>query len=630
VSEPRLPRMAELTAGSEFAGYRIEGLAGRGGMGVVYRAMDIRLRRPVAIKVIAPAFANDPLFRVRFERESQLAAMIRHPNVITVFGAGEHDGQLFVVMEYVAGTDLRAAITSDGQLDPGRATAIVSQVAGALDAAHARDLVHRDVKPANVLLASGDRHEEAYLTDFGLTKHTASDSGLTGTGMFVGTIDYAAPEQIRGDPLDARTDVYSLGCVLYHSLTGAVPYPRPNQMATLYAHAHEPPPLLRAMAPEVTEELERVVATAMAKNPADRYRSAGDLGRAALAASADRGRGGQPLAAFSTMPPPPPPPPPTRVRAAESQMSMITLPGRPTALCLASGSVWVALPDEDLIVRVDERTGAIVGAPIEVGRDPVELAGDESLVIAANGKEGTLTRIDPVSGTVLGEQVSTWAERHRKRRWSATLEAEWVPTWKSPVPTSELMTAGTAIALDHETIWIALSGTDEVMRIEWVEGGLERFAVSVGRVPLGLTIAANAVWVANYADDSVSSIDLEWSEVLTDAIAVPRGPIQIAELADRLWVLSSDALSLTAIDPASGRVIGDPVELTGSVESLAAGSGRLWLLDDAQPALVCFDPEGRATVERVALGGTPNALAVGEDSVWITTPDDHALVRVTL
>ncbi|MEA2471465.1 MAG: hypothetical protein QOE38_2464, partial [Thermoleophilaceae bacterium] len=331
--------MAEMRAGAEFAGYQIEGLAGRGGMGVVYKAMDVRLGRPVAIKLIAPHLSGDPMFRVRFEREARLAAMIRHPSVITVYGAGEQEGQLYVVMEYIAGTDLRATIDEEGKLDPARAAGIIHQVAGALDAAHARALVHRDVKPANVLIAALDGREEAYLTDFGLTKHTASDSGLTGTGMFVGTLDYVAPEQIAGEQVDARTDVYSLGCVLYHALTGQVPFPRSNQLATLYAHAHEPPPDIRAVRPDLNGALADVVATALAKEPADRYPAAGDMGQAALSAAVQA----------ETVAPPPPRPPPlqaTRIRQRE-RIASIKVAAPPEGLYAEGGTVWVALPEED-------------------------------------------------------------------------------------------------------------------------------------------------------------------------------------------------------------------------------------------------------------------------------------------
>ena len=271
--------------GTVLGGYRIEAGIGRGGMGVVYRAEQVRLQRQVAIKLIAPELSEDPAFRERFERESRLAASIDHPNVVPVHEAGEADGVLFISMRYVDGTDLRSLLATEGRLEPGRVAEIVAQVAAALDAAHARGLVHRDVKPANVLLASAGGREYAYLTDFGLTKHTSSLGGLTKTGEWVGTLDYVAPEQIQGGGLDARTDVYALGCVLHQALTGQVPYVRDSDVAKMYAHLNEPPPSARAVVPGLPPELDEVIARAMAKDPEERYPSAGDLGRAAHAAA---------------------------------------------------------------------------------------------------------------------------------------------------------------------------------------------------------------------------------------------------------------------------------------------------------------------------------------------------------
>ena len=274
-------RMMEFKPGDVFVNHRIEGLAGRGGMGVVYRARDLDLDRIVALKVIAPALAEEPDFRARFVAESKAAASIEHPHVIPVYYAGEREGVLFIVMRYVDGPDLRALVRAEGLLDPERAASIVAQVGGALDAAHAHGLVHRDVKPANVLLGAEDH---AYLTDFGLTKRAASTGGLSRPGGWVGTLGFVAPEQIRGERVDARTDVYALGCVLVHALTGGAPFLRDSDEATLWAHLNAAPPTDR-----VPPQFAGVVERALAKDPDDRFPSAGDLGRAALAAAGRSG-----------------------------------------------------------------------------------------------------------------------------------------------------------------------------------------------------------------------------------------------------------------------------------------------------------------------------------------------------
>src|SRR3954447_17169976 len=275
----------ELRPGEEFAGHRIEGVLGRGGMGVVYRVTDLRLNRAVALKVITPALSADEDFRRRFQRESQLAASVRQQNVVTIYQAGESDGLLFVTMELIQGTDLRGMISQRGRIDMASSAAIVTQIAMALDAAHATGLVHRDVKPANVLIADA-QPLHVYLTDFGLTKRTSSQSGLTKTGLFVGTIDYAAPEQIKGWPVDARAHVYALGCVLFGLVAGQPPFRRENEDATMYAHTSEPPPALSSVAAGVSPALDAAVSRALAKEPDDRFQSAGDFPRAVAAAAA--------------------------------------------------------------------------------------------------------------------------------------------------------------------------------------------------------------------------------------------------------------------------------------------------------------------------------------------------------
>ncbi len=267
--------------GSELAGCRIEDVLGSGGMGVIYRATDLRLGRPVALKLIAADRASDPALRERFEREARLTASIDHPNVIPVYAAGEENGHLYLVMRYVPGTDLHALLRREGRLAPERAAAVVAQVADALDAAHAAGLVHRDVKPANVLIA----REHVYLSDFGITRVTDAETRITESGGWIGTVDFMAPEHLRGDATDARSDVYALGCVLFATLTGTPPFHHSTVPATITAHLNAPAPR-PSDTPGVPAAFDAVVARALAKDPADRYASAGDLGRAALAASA--------------------------------------------------------------------------------------------------------------------------------------------------------------------------------------------------------------------------------------------------------------------------------------------------------------------------------------------------------
>jgi serine/threonine protein kinase len=266
-------------AGTTFGGFRIERTLGHGGMGIVYLATELRLERQVALKVIRSELASDEDFRARFRSEQLTAASVEHPRVVTVFGAGERDGLLYVAMRYVPGLDLGQLVAADGALIADDAARLIAQVGDGLDAVHAAGLVHRDVKPHNVIV---DQDGDAHLTDFGLAKAMAATSGLTATGQVIGTVDYMAPEQIEARRVDARTDVYALGGVLFHAITGRVPFAERESSAKMWAHVHEEPP---SAGGDRTSVLDPVIRRAMAKDPADRYPSAGDLGRAAVAAT---------------------------------------------------------------------------------------------------------------------------------------------------------------------------------------------------------------------------------------------------------------------------------------------------------------------------------------------------------
>ncbi|HEX2316962.1 MAG TPA: protein kinase, partial [Thermomonospora sp.] len=256
--------------GTDLGDYHIESLIGWGGMSEVYRARDRRLGRQVALKVLAPQLATDDRFRQRFVRESRLVASIDHPHIIPIFEAGETGGLLFIAMRYVQGRDLRALLDEAGPLPLGRANRLLSQVGAALDAAHEHGLVHRDVKPANILV-TGDAHGgHAYLCDFGLTKNTDSLGGLTSQGQFMGTPRYVAPEQITGDQVDPRADVYAFGCVAYEVLTGVPPFQRESQLALLYAHLSDTPRPMSALRPGLPPAADEVMGRALAKAPADR------------------------------------------------------------------------------------------------------------------------------------------------------------------------------------------------------------------------------------------------------------------------------------------------------------------------------------------------------------------------
>jgi predicted Ser/Thr protein kinase len=349
--------------GTVVAGYRVESLLGRGGMSVVYLAEHVRLGRKVALKVLSPALSHDERFRERFMRESQRAAEIDHPNVVSIYDAGEVDegdahGLLYIAMRYVEGCDLKALVKRDGALSVGRTLFILEQAAAGLDAAHEHNLIHRDVKPGNILVSEPSDH--VFLTDFGVVKHTGS-RGLTETGLFVGTIDYAAPEQIEGLPLDSRTDVYALGCVLYECLTGKRPYDREAEVAVMHAHLVEDPPRVTDEKPDLPRGLDRVLAKAMAKSKEERFATCPEVIEAARAVVlARRPTGDVPVVvappagddsqpAVADAPVAEPPPAPATIKAAApvapaSEAGVQTEPEPATGSPAAANSTVLAQP----------------------------------------------------------------------------------------------------------------------------------------------------------------------------------------------------------------------------------------------------------------------------------------------
>jgi serine/threonine-protein kinase len=268
---------------TEVGGYRIVEAIGQGGTSVVYRAEHVRLGRAAALKLLTPGLGHAD-FRERFLRESKLAASLDHPNIVPVYDAGEEGDVLYIAMACVDGCDLKALLVEEGRLPLRRALRIVSQIASALDAAHARGLVHRDVKPANILVGRDDR---VFLSDFGVVKELTS-GGATRTGSFVGTIEYCAPEQIEGRDVDARADVYALACVFYECVVGTSPFHRSSDVAILNAHLHATPPRLSKAAPDLPPALETVLSKALSKSPLDRYASCGEFVAAVRAAASER------------------------------------------------------------------------------------------------------------------------------------------------------------------------------------------------------------------------------------------------------------------------------------------------------------------------------------------------------
>ena len=389
-----------LVPGSQVAGYLLERRVGVGGTAAVFRARDERLGRVVALKLLSAELTEDEGFRKRFLREARAVAAVDHPHIIPVYEAGEADGVLFIAMRFVAGSDLRVVVGQEGGLSPERAAAFFSPVASALDAAHASGLVHRDVKPANILVDAGPgRPEHVYLSDFGLARGMLSSSGLTRAGQFVGTPDYAAPEQISGRAVDGRADQYSLACVAYMLLTGSVLFVRDQPMAVLYAHVFEPPPRVTKLRPDLPAAVDQVLAKALAKAPGHRYDSCGAFSDALREALGVGSYGsawlGRSSAGATVLPAGGPATQPASMAALASTASLTTPPDSVSAPPAAAGT-WTAVVTADRsyydsVQAEGTPDAASIGFPDRYPPRRIRLSGTEARI----GRRSTSRRIEP-------------------------------------------------------------------------------------------------------------------------------------------------------------------------------------------------------------------------------------------
>ena len=606
--------MGELAPGSQFAGHRIEAVAGRGGMGVVYRARQLSLDRTVALKVIAPGLMQDAAMRRRFVRESHVAASLDHPHVIPVFYAGEEHGVAYIAMRFVDGDDLRTLVRREGPLEPVRAARIVAEVADALDAAHAAGLVHRDVKPANVLLGARDH---VYLTDFGLTKHVLSEpgAGVTREGHWVGTLDFVSPEQIRGERVDARSDVYGLGCLLFYVLAARPPFDRAGDEAKLWAHLSEPPPAVSDAAPGMPRTLDAVVARALAKSPEERYQSAGDLGRDAQAAvSGRRPPAPEHLVAVGAAAPiemgtrtaaaSPPAPPPERPRrrartlagaglvalaaaaavwlltsgggpakhgsppgrsrpspAAEPRIQSARVGGRVNAVAGAGGVIWTGAFRSPRLKAVDPRkVERLANLTADIGRGLQALAPDRDTIWAIAGRDRRLAHFDARTGRPIG----------------------------TPIP---LPGPGNAVVADGTSVWVATSiqgrPGDEVLRFDARSGRLEK---------------------------TIVVLDMVRRLVIADGA---------------LWILATHPARLVRLDLRSGKRIKRTFDADSSGD-MTAGAGAIWATLPSTEQVVRLRFDNLRNPAYAAVGNSPAGVAVTERDVWVANRGSNTVTRIDI
>jgi YVTN family beta-propeller protein len=638
----------KLSPGTTFAGYQIEDVAGSGGMGIVYKATQIALGRRVALKLIAADLARDASFRERFKREWLTAASIDHPNVIPLYEAGEADEHLFIAMRYVEGLDLAALIAREPSFDPARAVNIVAQIASALDAAHKKGLVHRDVKPANILIASQDDH--VYLTDFGLTKSATSQSALTKTGMFVGSLDYTAPEQIRGEAADPRTDVYSLGCVLYQALTALLPYDRDSDVAKMYAHLNEEPPSVTAARPGAPAGLDAVVARAMAKEPADRYQTAGELGRAALAAL----QGELPETPRES-------PWPRRKKIALATALPTVLVAGLAAAGLAAAGVFgggdepvaqapTATPTATAQAKATATptataTAAPAGDPhavatIKVGKGPGGIAVSAGRVFVADREAGALSVIDgdtnKVTATAEAGKSPDGVVAGKDVVWMtdpATNTVQRLEARDQLVPTANIKVGAgpEGISLGKQLVWVANRKDGTVNRIDRASPSLVGSPIGVGNLPTGIFVGRRTVWVTNNADGTVTRIDPSTAQVLGDPIGVGKDPRGVIEDGDSVWIANAGDDTVTRIDRKTAEVVGDPIKVGDNPREIAVGLGFVWVANQNDNTVTRIDPvTGKVAGASIPVGNRPSDVAVGGGAVWVANEGDDTVTRIEL
>jgi len=579
--------------GRTIAGFRILRELGRGGMGVVYLARQDYPERDVALKVVSPEFAADPAFRDRFIAEANAVAGTEHSNIVPVFAAGVEDHTLYLAMRYVRGSDLASEVARGG-LPPERAVEICMQIGRALSSAHRRGLVHRDVKPGNVLL---DEEGHAYLMDFGLIRRTDVRGGPTRTGQFMGSVVYCAPEQIRGDPIDGRADLYSLGCVLFECLTGRPPFYRESEVAVMYAHLEEPAPRPSDYAPGVSRGLDDVVATAMAKRPEDRFPTAEEMVAA--------------------------------MRTGMSTGARPRSPARPLAIAIASIAVAIVVgalalvlsrstsPEESVtpltggtsrsdgnefrqgLLVIDPETGEeIAQYPGSFGTG--EFASGHAEVIAAgNGAIWTtddqvrVLRIDPSTG-----QATSVPRADCGLDAIATgLGSTWVVCPGS--------TVGTVVQIDP----FDLTGRDIKM-----PGNLGATS-GVGTSGANMWIAASGPLVRfDQLDRRAEVVE----GLIADDVAVDRSDV---------WIVDELASTISRIDPKTGAPV-QTIEVTGAIDDVAAGLGSIWALDGGAGTVTRIDPGTGEAANPIGVGPGASTIRLGFGAAWVCVPVESRLVRI--
>ena len=573
-----------LTTGSVVAGYRIARLIGRGATGAVYLADDAQGQQ-VALKVLIPELARNERFRERFLREARIAASLEEPHIVPTLATGEEDGELYLVMRFVDGLDLREILKREGPLKADRAVDLVAQIASALDSAHARGLVHRDVKPGNVLIHQTETGEHAYLCDFGLARHLASVDSLTGERALVGTIAYISPEQIQGAPIDARTDVYSLGCLLFECLTGRAPFERESEVATVYAHMNEPPPRPGDVRPGIPAGFDDVVGKALEKAPGDRYASCSELARASEAAlhgelpKRSRRRRRIALGAVAAA-----------ILAAAAATAGIVLTGDggnrgPARLAIAPKTLGL----------IDATTHKVVGR-ISFAGQPWDVVFGTHQAWVLLGDERRVARVDLTSHKVLSS--------------------------------TKLPFAPGDIAADGDAAWVTEDAGPGLVRLDAKTGQIaRRFVVPIRgdlyASPYGIAFGAGSVWVGRGAE--TVRVDPIGGNVMR-RILTPLAANSIVFAQGAVWVASAESGRVVKIDPSIDKIIAT-TPLHATISDLAVGNGSVWVSIVPDNVVYRLNPDDGSVLATMSAGPWPAALSAG-DGLWVADAKGRQISRL--
>jgi tRNA A-37 threonylcarbamoyl transferase component Bud32 len=578
---------AAVRAGTVVGDFRVMSLTGEGAMGTVYLAEDVTNGRRVALKLLAPELARDERFRQRFLRESQVVASLDHPHIVPTVGAGEKDGFLYLAMAYVDGSDLREVLRRERRLEPERAVELIAQVADALDAAHAAGLVHRDVKPGNILVAGDSDGERAYVCDFGLARHVSSVSSLTGERGFVGTIDYVPPEQIEGGTIDRRADVYSLGCVLYECLAGERPFDRDSELAVVFAHLNEPPPRLSDLRPELPDAFDDVFATALAKSPDDRYSSCGELAEAARAVL--RGK--------------------TFSRPWLRQRRLLLAAA---ALLVAAGAAVGGV-----LAARGSHGRAAAGPAISLRPDALNLIDTRThRVVAHVGSRAA--RFTQGVGSIAFSKTAAWATIPASqalvriglanRRVTRIDRLPWVPG---------------GVGADANSVWVTQDIGQEVIRFDAGTGRIaDRFEIRgdpTGANAGGVASADGSLWLSR--GNGVVRIDPRTGRVL-HRFATPSRWLVFAD--DAIWAADPGSGRIWKIDPATNRVAGHQ-KLHGWLSDLAVGGGSVWAPIVPDDLVFRLSEDDLSIQTSLQTGSDAQHVSFGDGHLWIANTTSRAV-----